>query len=461
MNVRIVTLLLLGYCAGMTSPALAQKRDKLKKGPNISLNISTKKDSTKTSYLNIGLLTNIYRLKGVGVNAISSVVQYDMTGFQISGLASLTGRNANGFQLGGIANVAGENANGMMVSGLMNIAGKKAHGIQLSGLGNIIGKSQNGIAIGGLMNMAGSQAKGIQIAGLANIAGKSQSGIAIGGLMNVCAEKLSGAQVSTILNISGEETKGAQISAIGNVGVNVKGTQLSAISNIAAREIKGLQLCGAVNIAVKTENALQLSGLTNVCQDKLNGIQFALGNYAGEVNGAQIGIINLCGGNVKGIQIGIINHSKDTTAHKLGLVNITPKTRIQMMMFAGNTSKLNASVRFKNRRNYTMLGVGTHYLDLNDKFSGCVFYRTGLYYPIAPKLELSGDLGYFHVENFENEDAETPERMYSLQARINLEYKIKSKISIFASGGYGVTRHYDKNKCYERKPIFEAGVILF
>lgn len=48
-----------------------------------------------------------------------------------------------------------------------------------------------------------------------------------------------------------------------------------------------------------------------------------------------------------------------------------------------------------------MLGIGTHYLDLNDKFSGCVFYRAGLYYPIASKLELSGDLGYFHIENFE------------------------------------------------------------
>ena len=311
------------------------------------------------------------------------------------------------------------------------------------------------------MNLAGNKAQGVQIAGLANIAGKSQNGVAIGGLMNVSAEKLNGAQVSTLLNISGGEAKGAQVSAIGNVGVNVNGMQFSAISNIAAGEIRGLQLCGTVNIAVKTENALQFSGLTNVCQGKLRGVQFAPGNYAGEVSGAQIGLLNLCGGNVKGIQIGIINHSKDTTAHKLGLVNITPKTRIQMMLFAGNTSKLNAAVRFKNRRSYTMLGIGTHYLDLNDKFSGCVFYRTGLYYPIASKLELSGDLGYFHIENFENEDAETPERMYSLQARINLEYKFKSRISFFASGGYGMTRYYDKNKFYEKKPIFEAGVILF
>ena len=94
MNMRIAAILLLGYCAGMSTPAFAQKKDKLKKGPNISLNISAKKDSVKTTYLNIGLLTNIYQLKGIGINAVSSVVQNDMTGFQISGLASITGRHA-------------------------------------------------------------------------------------------------------------------------------------------------------------------------------------------------------------------------------------------------------------------------------------------------------------------------------------------------------------------------------
>ena len=442
-NTRIAAIILLGCCAGLTTPAIAQKKNKLKKGPNISLNISTQKDSVKTTYLNLGLLTNIYRLQGVGINAISSVVQSDMTGFQVSGLASITGRHASGVQLGGIANVAG------------------ANGIQISGLGNIAGNTSRGVTIGGLMNLAGDQAQGLQIAGLANIAGKSQNGIAIGGLMNVSADAMDGAQISSILNISGGKAKGAQIAAIGNVGVSVNGMQLSAISNIAAIEMKGLQLCGAVNIAVKTENALQVSGITNVCQGKLRGVQFAPGNYAGEVSGAQIGLLNLCGGHVKGVQIGIINHSKDTTAHKIGLVNINPKTRIQLMLFGGNTSKMNAAVRFKNRTTYTLLGIGTHYLDLNDKFSGCVFYRAGLYYPIAKNLELSGDLGYFHIENFENEDAETPERMYSLQARVNLEYKIKSKFSVFASGGYGMTRYYDQNKFYEKKPIIEVGVILF
>lgn len=461
LNSRLVAIILLGYCAGFSSPALAQKKNRLKKGPNISVNISGKKDSVKTTFVNVGLLTNIYRQQGVGINALSSVVQTDMKGVQVAGLANIAGGNASGLQISGIANIAGRNANGIMFSGLMNVSGNSSNGIQISGLGNIAGKDSRGVAIGGLMNLAGDNAQGVQIGGLANIVGKKQNGVAVSALMNVSGNDMHGAQVSGILNISGGKATGAQISAIGNVGVNVNGLQLSTISNIAAGEIKGLQMCGAVNIAVKTENALQFAGLTNVCQGKLRGIQFAPGNYAGEVSGAQIGLLNLCGGKIKGVQIGIINHSKDTTAHKIGLVNINPKTRIQLMLFGGNTSKLNAAVRFKNRYTYTMLGGGTHYLDLNDKFSGCVFYRAGLYYPIAKNLEISGDLGYFHVENFENEDDETPQRMYSLQARVNLEYHIQPKFALFASGGYGMTRYYDKNKFYEKKPIIEIGVILF
>lgn len=61
-----------------------------------------------------------------------------------------------------------------------------------------------------------------------------------------------------------------------------------------------------------------------------------------------------------------------------------------------------------------MLGIGIYYLDLNDKFLGCVFYCVGFYYFIVFKLELSGDLGYFYIENFENEDVEILECMYLL-----------------------------------------------
>ena len=46
-------------------------------------------DSTQTTYVNIGLLSTLNRLNGVGINVLGSVVHGDMNGVQITGLANL------------------------------------------------------------------------------------------------------------------------------------------------------------------------------------------------------------------------------------------------------------------------------------------------------------------------------------------------------------------------------------
>ena len=46
-------------------------------------------DSTQTTYVNIGLLSTLNRLNGVGINALGSVVHGDMNGVQITGLNAL------------------------------------------------------------------------------------------------------------------------------------------------------------------------------------------------------------------------------------------------------------------------------------------------------------------------------------------------------------------------------------
>ena len=51
-------------------------------------------DSTQTTYVNIGLLSTLNRLNGVGINALGSVVHGDMNGVQITGLAMC--RQTNG-----------------------------------------------------------------------------------------------------------------------------------------------------------------------------------------------------------------------------------------------------------------------------------------------------------------------------------------------------------------------------
>ena len=286
---------------------------------------------------------------------------------------------------------------------------------------------------------------GVMVSGGSNFARGRVSGVQIGGISNITSGRCAGLQASGIMNMSTSEMKGAQ---------------LSCMMNVNSEQFAGFQLSGISNVAVDFVG-FQMSSILNVTQNNLKGLQLGCCNYATELRGMQFGFLNLCGGDVHGVQIGVVNYSKDTDAHKYGLVNVTPNTRIQYLIFSGNMSKSNMAVRFKNNWSYTMLGIGTHYLNLNRKFSGCVFYRFGLYYPFAKRWEVSGDLGYFHVENFKNVDVTTPYCMYSLQARVNLEFRLHKKVGIFASGGYGTTRHYNQNKCFERKPIGELGLVFF
>lgn len=413
-----------------TNHSFAQSAERKSKGINYSISLSKKKDDIKNVYFNLGLLSNLQQQHGLGINLISSIVHQDMKGSQISGFMNFTGGELAGFQFSGLANI-------------------NRHGAA-------------GFLLGGLINAVGGNAKGFGVAGVANLTGKEYTGLALGGIMNLSVEKMKGVQLSGVVNASGGTMNGVQLSLLSNISADIKGVQSALISNIAAKQIHGLQLGGVVNIAMNADKALQLASLSNICLNKMKGMQFSLGNYAENIeNGVQIGLLNLSTGTVEGWQIGIINHSKDTTAHKIGFININPRTRIQPMFFGGNLGKFNMAVRFKNKRNYSILGIGSHYLDLDEKFSGCLFYRTGLCFPIKKKWEISGDLGYFHIENFENENTEIPERMYSLQARINLEYNLLRKLGLFISTGYSMTRYYHKNKFFEKKPIIEGGIVLF
>ena len=173
---------------------------------------------------------------------------------------------------------------------------------------------------------------------------------------------------------------------------------------------------------------IQISGLGNITGGTATGIQLAPLNVAVRAKGLQIGLVNYYKEKLDGFQ--------------LGLVNANPDTQVQMMLFGGNATKLNMAARFKNELFYTILGGGTHYLDFSDKFSGALFYRAGLELPLYKQLFISGDLGYQHVETFKNKDYGFPARLYSLQTRINLEYRLTERLGVFVTGGYG----WDTNK---------------
>ena len=258
------------------------------------------------------------------------------------------------------------------------------------------------------------------------------------------------AQTSPVGILSGQDTvKSVQFGVISSVAINGgKGLQFGTFSNVSGAMFSGLQLSGINNITHGMNKGLQLSPLLNVSSGKMNGWQMGAINYADSLNGAQIGVFNVARKRPKGWQVGIVNLSYDSIGHKIGLVNINPSTTVDYMFYGGSSTKTNIAARYRNKSTYNIIGVGTHFMGLDSKFSGAIFYRLGQYKQLSDKWSLSGDIGYYHVE----------ERLYSLQARINADYQFSRKFGAFATVGWGLTRYYDRNETYRNRPLFELGL---
>ena len=270
------------------------------------------------------------------------------------------------------------------------------------------------------------------------------------------------AQHSPVGIVSGQDSvKGVQIGVVSSIATEGgRGVQFSGFSNMSAMQFRGLQLSGVSNISRGMPNGVQLSGLLNVSSEYMRGLQLATLNYADSLNGTQIGLLNVARAHPRGWQVGIINVTHDTIAHKLGLVNINPSTTVDYMFSGGTATKLNAAVRFRNRSTYNIIGVGTHYMGLNEKFSGALYYRIGKYFQLSPRWSVSGDLGYYHIETFKEHSNDTPERLYSLQTRLNADYQLNKTIGLFVSMGWGDTRYYRHAKSYRNRPLAELGITI-
>ena len=256
-----------------------------------------------------------------------------------------------------------------------------------------------------------------------------------------------------------DSVKSVQIGFISTVATEGgKGVQIGGMSNMSAHKFNGLQLSALSNITQGMDKGVQLSGIMNVSSGMHRGLQFGAVNYSDSLNGAQIGAFNVARRRPKGWQVGLVNVSYDTIGHKIGLVNINPLTDIDIMVYGGSSTKTNLAVRYRNKSTYSILGVGTHFMGLDSKFSGAVFYRLGQYFQLSPKWSVSGDLGYYHVETFSRNNSEKPERLYSLQARINADYQFSKRFGAFASVGWGITRYYDHNETYRNRPLVELGL---
>lgn len=267
------------------------------------------------------------------------------------------------------------------------------------------------------------------------------------------------AQKTPVGIVSIQDTvKSVQVGVISSVATDGgHGVQLSVVSNAVSHRFDGLQLSIINNIIQGMNQGVQLSALLNVSSSMMRGAQIGAFNYADSLNGAQVGLFNVARKRPKGWQIGLVNLLYDSIGHKIGLINVNPMTDIDLMVYGGSSTKVNVATRYRNKSTYSIFGVGTHFMGLDSKFSGALFYRLGQYWKLTPKLSISGDIGYYHVETFRKNSNDAPERLYSLQARINADYQLTKRLGVFASVGWGVTRYYNRNETYRNRPLVELG----
>lgn len=282
-------------------------------------------------------------------------------------------------------------------------------------------------------------------------------GVQMGSFSATVRRQLRGVNIAGVVNAVGSDMRGVQISGVSNLLQSGNGVQVAMFNNVAGEGFRGIQLSALSNISLGMKRGMQIGG-TNVCSSYMRGVQTGFYNYADTLNGSQIGLLNVCVAHPRGVQIGFINYSRDTLAHKIGLVNVNPNTRIDIMTYGGTATKTNLAIRFRNRSTYNIIGVGTHYFGLDKHFSGALFYRIGQYFNITPRFSLSGDLGYYHIESFEENSNSKPERLFSLQARLNADLILGNYTSLFATVGYGDTRYYNHARRYRQRAIFEAGL---
>lgn len=271
-------------------------------------------------------------------------------------------------------------------------------------------------------------------------------------------DTLRGVQLGLLYGGIRGDARGLMLSGVANAAHAMRGVQISPFTNIVFTPARAWQISALTNIAMGIEKGVQISGAANISAGHMRGLQLGTYNYTDTLNGTQVGLINVALSHPKGVQIGLFNYSRDTIARKIGLVNINPKTRIDFLAGLGTTTKLNFALRFRNRSTYNIIGLGTHYMGFDEDFSGAIFYRLGQYFTLSPRWSISGDVGYYHVETFKKNSTDGPERLYSLQGRLNLDYRINPTLGAYLTAGFGTTRLYGSNRNYRTRPLLEAGL---
>ncbi len=295
--------------------------------------------------LHAGLRPELGTFGGIATLALAHARTERFYGvFSLSAVRNDAGTHVGAAQLALGRNLSDEFIGGMQVSLTENRA-RTFSGIGQTGLAYNRAGDMTGVFQLAAFNRATSFTGATQL-GLYNRTDKAFTGIAEIGTFNHARTDFTGALQIGVVNGVGREmfsessSNEARFGGIAQVGVvnaanNFYGVaQIGAASFVggkfgglvqigalgaAANEFKGLAQIGVASVSEKSIG-LQL-GAGAVSLEQHDGLQIgALGNYAQNIRGAQLGIVNVAR-EVKGVQVGVFNHTRRLRGLQIGLAN--------------------------------------------------------------------------------------------------------------------------------------------
>lgn len=239
-----------------------------------------------------------------------------------------TAQGISVFQFGVFGNEAKTSVLQAAGGGNMN---ENAIGVQLAGIFNNNKDRSYGISAAGLVNFAGD-VKGMQLTAGLNVAGRVQ-----------------GAQVALFGNMADESAFGIQTAGLVNkVRGRLDGVQAAVLVNSVEGDVAGLQVSGLVNESAGSLTGVQLAAGGNGVDARLVGLQGAvLANYAGEMQGVQVGIANKAHWRMKGAQIGVLNVANDQGAEKGAQIGLWNSAEKKCLVQLGVINSCNGRARFQ------------------------------------------------------------------------------------------------------------------
>ncbi len=168
----------------------------------------------------------------------------------------------------------------------------------------------------------------------------------------------------------------------------VRGIQAAVGASVANYDVFGLQTAVGVSWAKGHLYGVQM-GVVVGYAGQLSGVQVGVVNVAGSARGVQLGLVNTSMGKVGGVQIGLVNYADEADA-SLGLIPVTKKGGVWVDAWTSDVQLVNAGLRFRARKTYTLLTVGMH--PIGDEDSRSWSAGIGLGGPLIGRRKFSLEL---------------------------------------------------------------------